>query len=141
MIERLYHPTSVRTRRSLPPANRVSSRARVTKVAYVTAILLILEHFLDFALPIICVLSTLFTPDDLEWLVGEWGPCLVAENQILEYGTGLMQRNVTCSLSARTHFNVSIDTALLTMEPSRWTNGHHKMPPILTHYTNFHSSK
>ena len=49
---------------------------------------------------------TSFTAD-LEWKVGEWGPCLVAENQILEYGTGLMQRNVTCVLNANPSFSVS----------------------------------
>lgn len=43
----------------------------------------------------------------MEWKVGEWGPCLVAENQILEYGTGLMQRNVSCVLNTHASFDVS----------------------------------
>lgn len=50
----------------------------------------------------------IYFTDDLEWKVGEWGPCLVAENQILEYGIGLMQRNVTCTLNAHASFDVSI---------------------------------
>lgn len=57
---------------------------------------------------VIIYLHVQFITDDLEWKVGEWGPCLVAENQILEYGTGLMQRNVSCILSAHISSNVSI---------------------------------
>lgn len=62
------------------------------------------------------ILMKLSFTDDLEWKVGEWGPCLVAENQILEYGIGLMQRNVSCTLNMRSNIDVSelwiIDVAM-----------------------------
>ncbi|KAK7575682.1 hypothetical protein V9T40_011968 [Parthenolecanium corni] len=56
-----------------------------------------------------CFIACRHHKDDLEWKVGEWGPCLVAENQILEYGTGLMQRNVSCVLNTHASFDVDLD--------------------------------
>lgn len=45
--------------------------------------------------------------DHLEWLVGEWGPCLAVDIELSEVGAGTMDRNVTCVLTSHQGFQVT----------------------------------
>lgn len=53
----------------------------------------------------------LYVVDHLEWWVGDWGPCLVADTEMSQMGAGSMDRNVTCVLTSHDSFQVT--TSLL----------------------------